>query len=1221
MPNGNVDQLNFEVILRDERFDKQIKKDLEMARRLNSDLSSILNLKKRLNSETTAQIVNAEKVAQAEQRTAAATAKAAAEQSKAQRETAKTAQAQKQVTSEVRKTHSSLTSAAGIMRTLSALTGVTFGAVGVRRFLSSMIEITGQFEMQQVALRTMLRDAEAADRLFEQLYQFSSASTYRFSELAKYAKQIAAFGIGEDKLLETTKMIGDVASGLGVSMDRLILAYGHVKSSGFLRGIQLRSFSQNGVPILQELSKMFTEIEGKAVSLGDVFDKMTRREITFEMVEEAFRRMTSEGGQFYNMQENLANTLAGQINIMKGRWENLMYEMGQQTSGVVMTIVKAISNSISSLDKFKESLKSLFLLGSPILGLFELFGKGKNTGDIGNSGGGTSGGRSEAVSEGDAGFIGPVIDRKNIKKDIQNLYDVSSIVKEIKSDERDIAEIRRKMVSGGITEDEKKRYDTLKSSIDDNLKLYKDLMGVDYHRATTSAVKSSDSDRKKQIDGTKKEIALLEKYKDAYDKLQPYFGDETQSQMEKIFGAGDYTAIDSQIDALVADLRKLGKAGDEAADAIEARLGTDAVSKVLKAQKALETQQKKVDKWQNTLRKWEKDWGGNYSGFNSDLDNIVSGYNDESKKIDDEYADALKEIKEAHEGNAEAIWEETQKLKKLYEARKSSALNEAQNKLNESAKKYVKDATSRMSLTDWGDKSIGQVYRIWRDLSRMADESSIENVDGQLKQRVYKAGLLFKDFRELTKEEFDKLEKEAQEELLKKAGQSIKEFASLFGDLAGQITEFANASGNDGLARVASDLSDAVSVASDAIAKVLEGDYVGAILTEVTSVANEFFKAATAAAELKRTIRETAEEARRQRFTENLTTGVSNIFGTNDMASLRNAMSNINSLRSLTASDRRNAAGEFQTKAGAKWYDWLSKGANIFSLANGFAKGRSQYDSMAGMASNLGMDLLDEYGNLNANTLQAILDTYSDLRQADKEWIQQAINNSEAYAEAMRQVDDVISSIFDNVGQSATDAIVDGWISAGNAALNYADILDDVAQSYAKMVVKSMIMDEVLNDEAVKAVKNAFMGGDSAEAMSLIEGDLQRIADLEPVFQQVLETFDPYFSKEGGSSDNTLQSGISKELVEKNSSLLASYINAMRADLSVVRQMQASGWMDVKAIREAVQGSASPNYNEYMAQIAANTYDMARSNDEILSRLRSVITASPSGGSAIRTAR
>lgn len=1217
MPNGNVDQLNFEVILRDEKFDKQIKKDLEMARRLNSDLSSILNLKKRLNSDTTAQIVNAEKVAQAEQRTAAATAKAAAEQSRAQRETTKTAQAQKQVTSEVRKTHSSLTSAAGVMRTLSALTGVTFGAAGVRRFLSSMIEITGQFEMQQVALRTMLRDADAADRLFEQLYQFSSASTYRFSELAKYAKQIAAFGIGEDKLLETTKMIGDVASGLGVSMDRLILAYGHVKSSGFLRGIQLRSFSQNGVPILQELSKMFTEIEGKAVSLGDVFDKMTRREITFEMVEEAFRRMTSEGGQFYNMQENLANTLAGQINIMKGRWENLMYEMGQQTSGVVMTIVKAISNSISSLDKFKESLKSIFLLGSPILGLFELFGKGKNTGDIGNSGGGTSGGRSGAVSEGDAGFIGPVIDRKDIK----NLYDVSSIVKEIKSDEKDIAEIRRKMVSGGISEEEKKRYDTLKSSIDDNLKLYKDLMGVDYHRATTSAVKSSDSDRKKQIDGTKKEIALLEKYKDAYDKLHPYFGDETQSQMEKIFGAGDYTAIDSQIDALVADLRKLGKAGDEAADAIEARLGTDAVSKVLKAQKALETQQKKVDKWQNTLRKWEKDWGGNYSGFNSDLDNIVSGYNDESKKIDDEYADALKEIKEAHEGNAEAIWEETQKLKKLYKARKSSALNEAQNKLNESAKKYVKDATSGMSLTDWGDKSIGQVYRIWRDLSRMADESSIENVDGQLKQRVYKAGLLFKDFRKLTKEEFDKLSKEAKEELLKKAGSSIKEFSSLFGNLTGQIIEFANASGNDGLARVASDLSDAVSVASDAIAKALEGDYVGAILTEVTSVATEFFKAATAAAELKRTIRETAEEARRQRFTENLTAGVSNIFGTNDMVSLRNAMNNINSLRSLTASDRRNAAGEFQTKSGAKWYDWFSKGANIFSIASALAKGRSQYDSISGMASKLGMDLFDEYNNLNANTLQAILDTYSDLRQADKEWIQQAINNSEAYAEAMRQVDDVISSIFDNVAQSATDAIVNGWISAGNAALNYADILDDVAQSYAKMVVKSMIMDEVLNDEAVKAVKDAFVGGDSAEAMSLIEGDLQRIADLEPVFQQVLETFDPYFSRESGSSDNTIKSGISKELVEKNSSLLASYINAMRADLSVMRQMQTSGWQDVKLIRESMQAQGTPNYNEYMAQVAANTYDMARSNEEILARLKSVITASPSGGSAVRTAK
>ena len=136
-----------------------------------------------------------------------------------------------------------------------------------------MIDITGQFEVQRMALRNMLQDVDGADKIFEDLYRFSSDSTYRFSELAKYAKQLSAFNIDKGSLLETTKMLGDVASGVGVSMDRLILAYGHVKSSGFLRGIQLRSFSQNGVPILDELAAYARERVARAkenISLAEL---------------------------------------------------------------------------------------------------------------------------------------------------------------------------------------------------------------------------------------------------------------------------------------------------------------------------------------------------------------------------------------------------------------------------------------------------------------------------------------------------------------------------------------------------------------------------------------------------------------------------------------------------------------------------------------------------------------------------------------------------------------------------------------------------------------------------------------------------------------------------------------------------------------------------------------------------------------------------------------
>ena len=346
---ATLDSLDFEVILKSDTFVKQIAQVQGLANTFNTTMSQALALTGiKGGSQSVQELTRALNDAAKAQRGL----NAAVRESPAEKITIRHARS-------VSQTNAKMMDMARILRMLGTLTGGAFSVYGIRRFLSTLIRVTGEFEVQKMALRTMLQDIDAADKIFQDLYRFSSDSTYRFSELAKHAKQLAAFNIEKNSLLETTKMLGDVASGVGVSMDRLILAYGHVKSSGFLRGIQLRSFSQNGVPVLDELAKMFTEIEGRAVSLGEVFDKMTKREIPFEMVEQAFKRMTSEGGKFYKMQEVLSKTLAGQINILKGRWENLMYAIGQSQEGLLKSAVSSISGLISNYENFGKAVKEL----------------------------------------------------------------------------------------------------------------------------------------------------------------------------------------------------------------------------------------------------------------------------------------------------------------------------------------------------------------------------------------------------------------------------------------------------------------------------------------------------------------------------------------------------------------------------------------------------------------------------------------------------------------------------------------------------------------------------------------------------------------------------------------------------------------------------------------------------------------------------------------------
>lgn len=271
------------------------------------------------------------------------------------------------------------------------------------------------------------------------------------------------------------------------------------------------------------------------------------------------------------------------------------------------------------------------------------------------------------------------------------------------------------------------------------------------------------------------------------------------------------------------------------------------------------------------------------------------------------------------------------------------------------------------------------------------------------------------------------------------------------------------------------------------------------------------------------------------------------------------------------------------------------------------------------MAKAVGGDLYDAYGNLNAETLQSILDTYEYLDADQKEWIEHAISDSEAYADAMEQLDGVIESIFGDIAANAADKIVDSWWEAGEAALDYADILDDVAKSYAKLLVKQILLDNAFDENTQNRLREAFAGGDATTAMGIVADAMERAEQMLPVAEKTLQAFEPYINRTGAESDSSgsLGSGI-KSITENTANLLASYINAIRADVSTMRLLQETGWKNIAAIAENV---ASPTLNDYLVQCAANSFDMAQSNQAILTEIRSVIGSPGTSGMVVRVER
>ena len=241
---------------------------------------------------------------------------------------------------------------------LSRSLALVFSVSQIRNYIMQIAEVRGEFEKTEVSLTSILQNKDRADKLFTQVTELATRSPYTLKELTSYTKQLAAYQIEYKKLYGTTKMLADVAAGLGVDMSRLILAFGQVRAANFLRGTEVRQFTEAGLDILGELAKYYTELEGKIVTVGEVQDRVTKRMVEFGDVEEIFKRVTSAGGIFYNMQERQAQTLAGQMSNLKDRLDIMLNEIGKSNEGVLKGVVSALAEIVKNWELVAKAIKS-----------------------------------------------------------------------------------------------------------------------------------------------------------------------------------------------------------------------------------------------------------------------------------------------------------------------------------------------------------------------------------------------------------------------------------------------------------------------------------------------------------------------------------------------------------------------------------------------------------------------------------------------------------------------------------------------------------------------------------------------------------------------------------------------------------------------------------------------------------------------------------------------
>lgn len=238
------------------------------------------------------------------------------------------------------------------------------------QFIKNLIEVRGQYEMNERALGILIQSAEKGTQVFNELSQMALVSPYTLIELSNAARQLSAYGVEAKNLYDTTRRLADIAAAVGAPIERISYALGHIQAYGHLTSLQLRQFANMGIPLAKQLSEYYTELEGRIVSVADVYDKIKKKGVEYNDVMAVINKMTDEGGRFFDFQAKMADTLKVRLANLTLAWNNMLNDIGKSQQGVLTSGIGLLRKTFLHWREIKNTMQSV-LLGFGIVKLMQ----------------------------------------------------------------------------------------------------------------------------------------------------------------------------------------------------------------------------------------------------------------------------------------------------------------------------------------------------------------------------------------------------------------------------------------------------------------------------------------------------------------------------------------------------------------------------------------------------------------------------------------------------------------------------------------------------------------------------------------------------------------------------------------------------------------------------------------------------------------------------------
>lgn len=546
-------------------------------------------------------------------------------------------------------------------------------------------------------------------------------------------------------------------------------------------------------------------------------------------------------------------------------------------------------------------------------------------------------------------------------------------------------------------------------------------------------------------------------------------------------------------------------------------------------------------------------------GKNGELVGDTSGLNNVQKAYLDEYNKKLIELK----STLLQLLPEWEKIFGDKEQRSFSDLKEAERiarEIKNNAKvSYDSDGkpngfTSFFTKDDGSIENVKGAYSLLDKLIKAIPQLQ----DAQLAVNPFKT--LAKNVKELftSEKDSDKLEKK-----IGRLGESAAESADLVGNFAGQMSSMFDALGNEGMADTMGNVQDAMSSISNIGQGFAKGGIVGGIAAAAGEAVNWIGKIAQAHdKKLDKAIEKSKLRAQQLQYIYEQIDGILERFlGSGTELKLVDAENDRTRLNQLN-----NQIEAIRNKGKINIFDLMSL-QKYKQEAEKLQKRVSAYDE--GGAYGYQRALMQEQLSELEKQRQAEIDKKKtdDSKVADyenqiAEMKQQIKDFAEETAESLYGI-----NLKDWASQLG-DALYEAWQKGEDGAEAFKNKVADIMGDVMNSILKISILEPVMQQLQKMLFGEDGMSGYFGKDFSLDERELESIADYlmgvsekTDDYYSMLDKLNNYMEKKYGISmkeeEEDSGSGLSKgiqNVTENTANLLASYINAIRADVSVKRE-------------------------------------------------------------------